>query len=115
MCDFSTLLGKTLVSVENRGDEELIFTTTSGKVFMLYHPQDCCEYVSIEDICGDLNDLVGSPILRAEENESDDPEASESGTWTYYKLDTAKGDVVVRWYGSSNGYYSESVYFTEVK
>ena len=31
-----------------------------------YHEQECCEDVSIEEIHGDLNDLVGQEIVQAE-------------------------------------------------
>ena len=115
MSKFEDLIGMTLVSVENRNDEEFVFTTSEGRVFKLWHDQDCCETVYIEDIAGDLPDLVGSPILVAAEVSQDDQNADESGTWTFYKLATVKGWVDIRWYGSSNGYYSESVEFIEVE
>jgi len=114
MTGFSDLIGKILTEVRRDGDEEIYFTTSDGDTFMMYHSQDCCEYVSIEDIEGDLQSLVGNPILVAEEASNDDPNASESGTWTFYKLATIKGHVDIRWYGSSNGYYSESVSFERV-
>ena len=106
------------------GDDEIFFITNEDRKFKLHHYQDCCESVDIEDICGDLGDLIGSPILVAEEvdNERDVnpegvkiPEYQDSFTWTFYKLDTAKGGVTIRWYGESSGYYSESVDFDEVK
>lgn len=118
---FSDLLGKTLVSVVGKvGDDAIDFRTTEGETFRLYHEQDCCETVSVEDICGDLADLVGSPITQAEESTSDvNPpgvtiEYQDCFTWTFYRIATAKGQVVIRWYGESNGYYSESVYFRKL-
>lgn len=108
------LLGLTLSAVENTDNTELIFRSTCGRTFEMSHSQDCCEHVRIEDIVGDLQDLVGSPILHAEESSSNAEEASESGTWTFYKLATAKGWVDIRWLGESNGYYSERVDFFEV-
>lgn len=113
---FSDLVGHTLVSArqeDGRDGDELVFETTEGQKWILYHPQDCCESVYIEDIAGDLLDLVGSPITQAEEVSGETPELDyeyESYTWTFYKIATIKGSVTVRWFGYSNGYYSESVY-----
>ncbi|NNH56939.1 hypothetical protein HLI01_08975 [Rhizobium laguerreae] len=114
MSDISVLVGKTLTEVRRDGDEEIFFVTTDGDTFKMYHSQDCCESVEIDDIEGDLDSLVGNPILVAVEVSQEDPNASESGTWTFYKLATIKGYVDIRWYGSSNGYYSESVNFDQV-
>ena len=82
----------------------------------MFHEQDCCESVQVEDVAGDMQDLVGSPIVQAEESSNSDnpPLRCESFTWTFYRLATAKGQVVLRWLGESNGYYSESVSFEEV-
>ena len=55
---FEDLLGKVLLNVENRNDEELVFTLDTGEKYKLYHSQDCCESVLIDDIVGDLGDLV---------------------------------------------------------
>lgn len=116
---FNELLNKTMVSVVNT-NYELVFTTTEGKKYKFYHEQDCCESVSIDDIVGDLSDLVGSPLLVAEEYSGKtpanfNPSGYESYTWTFYKFATIKGYVDVKWLGYSNGYYSEGVYFKEFK
>jgi hypothetical protein len=114
MRKFSELVGKTLTYVDKVGDEKLVFTTNEGEVYTLYHERECCEDVWIEDICGDLDDLLDAPIRVAEKTSNHDGEplySEDSFTWTFYKLDTAKGGVTIRWYGQSNGYYSESVTF----
>lgn len=116
---FQVLKGKTLRSVRVSDDKDTIdFETTEGEVYRLYHSQDCCETVYVEDVVGDLSDLIGSPLLEAEEVSSADnpvdwkPELQpESYTWTFYKLATVRGSVTLRWLGESNGYYSESVSF----
>lgn len=122
--DFEYLLGKTLVSVnvdtDDYSGQYIKFVTSEGETFMMYHEQDCCESVSIESIEGELSCLVGNPILLAEEvtKYSDavtgEDAWDESQTWTFYKLATIKGYVDIRWYGSSNGYYSERVDFVKL-
>ncbi len=112
------LLGKTLTEVREVNSEEIYFTTSEGDTFKMYHSQDCCESVYIESVEGDLQSLVGNPILIAEEVTGETrgalSEYDDSYTWTFYKFATIKGHVDIRWYGSSNGYYSESVDFEKV-
>lgn len=118
MSDFSELKGKTLKHIEVCGTEEIYFVTTDNEVYRMWHDQDCCESVQIEEICGDLNRLLHSPIGLAEEvtNTSDDAkDEDDSFTWTFYRLATNHGFVTIRWYGTSNGYYSESVDFDRVE
>lgn len=119
--NFSDLVGMTMLSVEQIGDDVIRFISCDERTFDLFHRQDCCEVVEIESITGDLSDLIGVPILLAEEASSEDAPQGvkleyepESQTWTFYKLRTIKGSVDIRWHGVSNGYYSESVSFIEV-
>ncbi len=109
MTEFKDLLGKTIVKIIQTGDEDIEFILSNGTSLGMRHDQDCCENVYIESITGDLKDLIGSPILQAEESISDNPEANEVGQWTFYKLATINGYVDIRWNGESNGYYSISV------
>jgi len=118
--DLSILIGKTLESIELNG-EEMFFNCTDGSCFHAYHMQDCCEHVCIYDIKGCLSAMMRSPITEAittvdsEKNPDDVPEDEhdqESFTWTTHTIITKSGNqVVVRWIGTSNGYYGENVHF----
>jgi len=102
------LIGLTFDRV-TQGDDAIEFYQGSSKRFSLHHEQDCCENVYVEDVVGDLDDLVGTPILLAEEAyENGDGNEWGSSTWSFYKLATVKGHVTIRFYGSSNGYYGET-------
>lgn len=113
--EINDFTGKTFIEII-KSDVEIIFKTDKGFEYVMSHDQDCCEYVSVDDVCGDLDDLLNTPILTASEEKFDrvNPEGlskdyQDSFTWTFYKIATIKGYVTIRWYGESNGYYSESV------
>lgn len=127
----TTLLGLTLVKIEPN-DGAVHFYTADDRHFVMHHRQDCCESVYIESVVGEWADLLGEPILLAQESTSPHPyrniaeeveaallnivpePSDDSETWTFYKLATRKGYVDIRWHGSSNGYYSEAVDFEEL-
>lgn len=106
------------INVSLRKDE-IVFLTDTGAEYHMFHDQDCCESVTIEDITGDIKDLIDTPILHASERTKDtddvkrgllsDDYSGEAEEWTFYEFRTIKGSVTIRWYGSSNGYYGTSV------
>ena len=125
---FRDLLGKTIVDIYGAEDESdaIALICDDGSKYLMYHEQDCCEDVRVNDICGDVSCLLNTPLTKAEEvvdstmeegapaTEYEWQTEPESYTWTFYHLATVKGYVTIRWYGESNGYYSESVDFVEV-
>lgn len=121
--DIGELMGKTLSRIlgAEEGNDVIIFECTDGTRYMMYHDQDCCEEVSINDICGDIERLIGTPITKAADVSEDMSESYPSGgddngthTWTFYHLATIRGYVTIRWFGESNGYYSEEVSFVKL-
>lgn len=100
-----------------KGSEEVSIQTECNKTYVFYHDRDCCELVDLEDFDGDADDLIGALITTAEAPCSKDY-CSPSGEsenrddciqWTFYKIETNKGGIFMRWLGSSNGYYSVDV------
>jgi hypothetical protein len=114
--EFKTLIGKTFTEI-TKSTEELIFKNeTEG--YVLVHMQDCCEYVYIEDIDNDIQLLVGAEILEAEESSHDGDEdklCGDSCTWTFFKIRTQRDSFTIRFFGESNGYYSESAELYKLK
>lgn len=113
---FSDLLGKILVRIDAT-DETVYFETQEGDVYKMYHEQECCESVYINDLLGDFEDVLNSEIMMADEssNQYNTSTYGDSVTWTFYRLATIKGYVNITWRGDSNGYYSEAVDFIKIK
>lgn len=125
----SDLIGKTLFHIERSKDhkDEVLTFYGHGFAYKMFssennHGNDV--EVIIDDIIGDLDDLINSPILVAElvTSQHDDPnpllppkkDNRGSWVWSFYKFATAKGYVDIKWWGTSNGYYSERVCFMRI-
>lgn len=115
----NSLLGEILTHIDiDENNDQIMLTTESGRKIMIYHIQDCCESVRIESVSGDCKKLIGKAILVSDELVySGDPPDEYSESWTRTDLTFKVNDetVIVRWIGESNGYYSESVDFQELR
>ena len=115
----SELEGKTIKQIKGlkKYSEEVRILTECGRTYLFYHEQECCEIVTLEDFELSAPSLDGAVILSANEESSynDSNEYGETSTWTFYKIGTSKGELWMRWFGRSNGYYSEAVNFIEEK
>jgi len=112
--DISDLIGRTVEDIEGMetGNGDAVYIRcTDGTEYRMMHHQDCCEHVYLEDVCGDVDDLIGHQIFLAEESSNSGSKDYDSFTWTFYRFATDRGYVLLRWYGSSNGYYGEGVSF----
>ncbi len=118
--NLKALVGQTVTAIDRKGGGEVLMRLhlADGSTMAFIHQQDCCESVSLDDVEGSDEDIIGSPITLAEEvsetpAEPADPLDKEYGTftWTFYRLATVKGYMTLKFYGTSNGYYSESVDF----
>lgn len=119
--EMAKIVGQTPVSVEGatEGSDVVVIKTAEGNSLKLRYEPDCCASCSVCQVDGDIEDLIGVPLVMCEEITDGVPEhdqktetgqgyEDESFTWTFVKLGTVKGYVTIRWYGSSNGYYSEA-------
>ena len=117
---FSTLKGKVIDEIlvgAYLGGDAIIFKTMD-KSYIMFHNQECCESVTIDDICGDLNAIIGEEVIVAtEERNEENPNEEKieyTFTWTFYHIETFHGDVTIKWFGTSNGYYSEEASLFEI-
>lgn len=81
----------------------------------MYHAQDCCESVGIESGAEDLPKLVGKTITKVVEIIEQIPGGESATRTTFEFLLLNAMPVKLVWVGCSNGYYSESVNFGQVK
>jgi hypothetical protein len=114
--EFGELLGKTIVEIAGAEEDSraIVFLCDDGTKYMMHHEQDCCECVTVNDICGDITRLLNTPITKAEVTDNSGSTEYGHETWTFYHLATVKGYATIRWYGESNGYYSEDVNFVRL-
>ena len=111
-------IGKTLESWREVDKEELTLYFDDYSSGCFYHSQDCCESVYLYgESYKQLNDFIGKSISSITWKEETDPnvyECYDSATLTtiFITFEGSEGNpVIIQFFGSSNGYYSERVDF----
>jgi len=114
--DVKLLEGEILTHIDiDDSQRQIMLTTESGRIFKIFHAQDCCEDVLIKSTEGDWNTLKGKVIESVSLNEKEIPDDFyRTATETEITFVVNDSTVISRWIGTSNGYYSESVDFEEV-
>jgi len=118
---FRGLIGKTILRIDGmeKGSDEIIFSCANDIKYRMIpdvSPTTVGFEVLLEDIVGDPADLTGRPVVMAmvTSNKRTGDDIAGSETWTFYSISTNYGTVVLRWYGNSNGNYSEAVTFERI-
>lgn len=116
---YTEFSGKTIQEIRGckKHSDEVTIKFTDGSCLKFYHRQDCCETVLLEDFDATPEDLVNAKIISIEERISYSGKDEikplntwdESYTWSFYVIKTSKFTMTLRWYGESNGWYSETV------
>ena len=106
----SDLLNSVVTNIDLDNDRVRI-ELENGSAFIMEHDQECCESVYITDGKNEMRELVGYKIVDATCEVSEGESEYGSATKTDFTFKTDEKTVVLRWFGESNGYYSESVDF----
>ena len=77
-----------------KGFRSISFHVEDGRTFCLDHNQDCYEQVYVEDVIGDVSDLIGNPFWKQKKSiifrKPDIDISADSYTWTFYKIELSR-------------------------
>lgn len=118
--DISSLVGKTITSLYwDQYKSELTMIDSDGIHHSLGGISGDGGCVYVEDVNGNLDDLLNSPILMAEEKTAP---ADGSSIWSnyqdrhfFYEIATIKGAVHMRFFGEAGAYYAAEAWFHSYK
>ena len=110
------LVGEVISSIDvMQWENEVLLTFVSGKRVKICHFQECRESVVIHGVSGNVANLKGKALIEClHEVDESNPLDVDSSTITKITLKTADDCAIIRWYGTSNGYYGEGVSFEDL-
>lgn len=117
MSEKHVLVGKVITGVKLAEDAmAILFQTTEGDIIAKCDA-DCCSHTWIENVELPVN---GFPALVLEADNIAMPEVSTEHNGDYiayygFKITTDKGDIIIDYRNSSNGYYGGSLVWPDEK
>lgn len=109
------LIGKNIKQIKIADDKEALLFILSDGEQKVRVDADCCSHTWIEHV--ELPTEFPCTVLAAQELELNKPplenEEYECLQFYGYKLTTDKGDIVIDYRNSSNGYYGGSIVFED--
>jgi len=106
MAEISDLLGKTITKIEFEDDFSAMHFHCSNDHFYSMCDEEGKNFISLESIIGNLNNLINSPIIETKKDVIDN--------YTFFSISTEKGNVAVKWAIKTNEYEHKEVDFTDL-
>lgn len=99
------LIGKTItdVAIMDQLDEDRVkLCCSDGSKYIMGHTQQHSESVYLEEVEGNIFDILNSPVIDAREDVSNDWVGHSGHIYTTYIIATNNGAVVFKWAGTED-------------
>ena len=105
----NSLVGKTITAIELADDKEALRFVLADGECIVKCDADCCSHTWIEHI--ELPALGFPALVVAVDDLNMEPDSAENGELKFYgcKVTTDRGEIVIDYRNSSNGYYGGSL------
>ena len=118
--DFSILKGKTLTGIDVIDGKHVIFSTSEGEEYILFHDVTCCNKKFRVSILYDESKILHSPITTAKmiHSNTKGSSLSHAHTYVYYELGVSKRlfNIYIRMFNDDpDSYLSEKVFFERIR
>lgn len=118
---FESLLGKTLNRVATDYDKLTFYCSDNSVYELVGSEKDWGSQCRLEDITEGYEDVLSDTLIveaymsQGEIGEVEEYDDKEDSWWTFYRIITTKGTVVIRWcHYCESPYYSSEVYFNQI-
>lgn len=109
-------------TLSDASSDVMLFEEEDGVLHLFFNELICCEVIVLYDVQGDVPNLLGNPLLKAEVlpyaqiiEEVDIVEWGSDCAWSVFTFETVKGSVSFRWFGQSHCGLDDMKYYRMIK